>query len=62
METNKIKKGDIVEILEEYQDEVDKEFVWVAISDEEKGRVTITPMNSKMTIKPTYVRSVEHLR
>lgn len=40
-----IKKGDTVEILPEYQDEGDDTFVWKAVSDEEKGRVDISPVS-----------------
>lgn len=47
-----IKEGDIVEILDEYQDEGDHLFVWMAVRDEVNGSVLITPINIGMTIKP----------
>lgn len=47
-----IKKGDIVEIKEEYQDEGDHLFVWMAVCDEVDGRVHITPLNIDLAIKP----------
>lgn len=47
-----IKKGDIVEIKEEYQDEGDHLFIWMAVCDEVDGQVKITPLNIGMTIKP----------
>jgi hypothetical protein len=62
MNNLKIKKGDFVEILKEYQDEGDEELNWMAIDDEEKGRVTVMPINSTLSIKPTYVMNVEWLR
>lgn len=49
------KKGGIIEILPEYQDKGDGDFTWVVIEDEEKGRVTVSPIDSPLTIKPTYV-------
>ena len=58
----KIDKGDIVEILKAYQDEGDDELIWLAIDSEEKGRVTVMPINSTLTIKPTYVMNVEWLK
>jgi hypothetical protein len=48
------KKGDVVEILPEFQDEGDGEFTWVVLADEEKGRVDICPVDIDMAIKPTY--------
>jgi imidazole glycerol phosphate synthase subunit HisF len=62
MKNFKIEKGDFVEILKAYQDEGDDELIWVAIDSEEKGRVTVMPINSTLTIKPTYVMNVEWLK
>lgn len=47
-----IKKGDRVDILPEWQDPGDDNFIWVAMDDEVNGTVTISPINSKLTIKP----------
>lgn len=47
-----IKKGDIVDIKEEFQDQGDHQFVWMAVNDEANGSVLITPINIEMTIKP----------
>ena len=58
----KIKSGDVVEILREYQDDGDDEKIWVAVDDEEKGRVTVMPINSTLSIKPTYVMNVDWLK
>lgn len=39
--TNQFKRGEIVRILPEFQDEGDDEFVVMTLDDESKGRVTI---------------------
>lgn len=54
-EAKPIKKGDIVKIKKEFQDPGDEQYIWVAVDDEEKGRVTITPINIDLKIKPTSV-------
>lgn len=48
-------KGDLIEILPEHQDDGDDEFVWIVIDDEEKGRVSISALNSPLKIKPTHI-------
>ena len=45
-------KGEVVRILPEYQDPGDEEFTWVVMTDEEKGRVDISPVDIPMNIKP----------
>ena len=45
-------KGDIVKILPEFQDPGDDEYTWVVMTDEEKGRVDICPIDIQMNIKP----------
>ena len=50
-----IRKGDLVEILPTFQDEGDSDFQWVAVDDEEKGRVFIATINSGMRIRPVHV-------
>ena len=62
MSQEKFLKGDIVEILKQYQDSGDDELIWVAIDDEEKGRVTVMPINSTLSIKPTYVMNSDWLK
>jgi hypothetical protein len=47
-----IKKGDRIDILPEWQDPGDDNFVWVAVDDEEKGRITISPISMDVPIKP----------
>ncbi len=52
-ETKKLfAKGEVVRILPEYQDPGDEEFTWVVMTDEEKGRVDISPVDIAMNIKP----------
>lgn len=52
------KRGDTVEILEEFQDKGDDEFTWIVMDDEEKGRVDIQPMDIPLGIKPLYTVQV----
>ncbi len=54
-ETRKFLKGDIVRILPEFQDAGDDEFTWVVVSDEEKGRLDISAIDSPLTIKPVHI-------
>ncbi len=56
-----IKKGDRVAIKPFFQDEGDNDFIWIACDNEEKGRVTIKPINSNMRIIPTDVIEVRML-
>lgn len=56
-----IKQGDIVKIKQEYQDFGDDKLIWVALDNEEKGRVTIQPSNIEMIIKPVQVINVHML-
>lgn len=55
-------KGDLVEILPAYQDHGDAEFEWVAVDDEEKGRVFISTINSGLRIKPVHVVQAAWIR
>jgi hypothetical protein len=54
-EVRKFLKGDIVKILPEFQDSGDDEFTWVVVTDEEKGRVDISAVNSPLTVKPVHI-------
>ncbi len=47
-----LRKGDMVKILPEFQDEGDSEYEWVVVGDEEKGRVDISPASINMRQKP----------
>ena len=46
------KRGEIVEILEDYQDRGDADVIWVVDEAEEKGRVTLIASNSPLSMKP----------
>lgn len=50
-----IRAGDIVTIRPEWQDEGDDQYIWQAMDDAEKGRVTISPINHPNAIKPRYL-------
>lgn len=56
------KRGDEVEILPEFQDKGDDEFIWIVLGDEEKGRVDISPINIDLTIKPIYTVQVSQIK
>jgi hypothetical protein len=55
------KKGDTVQIKPEWQDQGDEQFKWVAVDDESQGRVTITPLNTGLSIPPLQTVSVDML-
>jgi hypothetical protein len=48
-----IRKGDVVKIKPEWQDEGDAEFVWHALEDEDGGRVLIQVTIPGFQINPT---------
>lgn len=56
------KRGDVVEILPEYQDEGDDQYRWACVNDEEKGRVDITPVNIDLRIPPIYTVQTNQIR
>lgn len=62
MSARLFQKGDLVEILPAYQDEGDADFQWVAVDDEEKGRVFISTINSGMKIRPVHVVQSDWIR
>ena len=57
-----IKRGDRIEILPDYQDEGDSLFQWIAVDDEEKGRVTITTIDSGLPLPSQQVVKVEWIK
>lgn len=57
-----IRKGDFVEILASFQDEGDDEFRWLALDDEEKGRVTIAALGTNLGMAPTTVVRTEWVK
>jgi hypothetical protein len=42
-----IRKGDTVVIKPEWQDRNDHKFIWIAVEDEDGGRVAIMPTGTK---------------
>ncbi|WP_275099860.1 hypothetical protein [Sedimenticola hydrogenitrophicus] len=50
-----IKKGDTVVIKPEWRDPGDEDFHWIALEDEDGGRVRIAPTDTGMAIEPNYV-------
>ena len=57
-----IRKGDHVEILPAFRDPGDEEFTWIALSDEENGRIDIQPVDIELRIKPVYTVSSDQIR
>ena len=47
-----IKKGDRIDILPQWQDAGDENYVWVATDDEKDGRITVCPISMPISIKP----------
>ena len=56
-----IKRGDEVRILPEWQDKGDDKLIWIAVDDEENGRVMIMPVNLDLPIKPQSVVRVSQI-
>jgi len=50
-----IKRGDRIRIRPEWQDSGDDEFEWIAIEDEDGGRVRIAPILPEMNFPPNQV-------
>ena len=56
-----IKKGHMIRIRPEFQDEGDGNFTWVAREDEEQGRVGITALGTGLVIAPWQTVSTDML-
>lgn len=54
-----IKAKDLLTIKPEFQDEGDKDLVWIALEDEDGGRVRIFPLNTGMSFPPNQVVNTE---
>ena len=50
-----IRKGQPVTIRPQWRDPGDEALHWIAIEDEDGGRVRIAPLDSGLTIAPNYV-------
>ncbi len=57
-----IRKGQSVTIKPEYRDAGDERIEWVAIEDEDGGRVLIEAVNTGMLINPSQVVLTEWLQ
>jgi hypothetical protein len=55
-------KGEAVEILPEFQDMGDSDYIWIVQEDEEKGRVTIAALNSELRLKPLHVVQTDWIK
>jgi hypothetical protein len=56
------KRGDVVEILEEFQDPGDATLTCVVQDHEEKGRVDLAPLEMTGAIKPLYTVKTDWIR
>lgn len=50
-----IRKGQKVHIKPEWQDEDDEQFTWIAVEDEDGGRVKIAPIMPNLALPPVTV-------
>ncbi len=50
-----IRKNDIILIKPEFQDKGDDKYTWIALEDENGGRVLIAPANSGLALMPNQV-------
>ena len=60
-----IRKGDEIKILPEFQDAGDDIFTWLAVEDEDGGRVRIVPLGTGLALLPNYIvetRMIEAVR
>lgn len=57
----RIAKGDTVRILPQWCDPGDEALHWIALEDEDGGRVRIAPLDSGLTIAPNYIVRVDML-
>ncbi len=54
-----IKKNDIIRIRPEFQDEGDDSLIWIALEDEDGGRVRIAPVNTGLKFPPNQIVKTE---
>ena len=54
-----IKAKDKVRIKPEYQDDGDDILVWIALEDEDGGRVRIAPLNTGLSFPPNQIVRTE---
>ena len=51
----RIRRGDRLRIRPEWQDPGDDEFTWIALEDEDGGRVRIAPLMPELNFPPNQV-------
>lgn len=54
-----IKAKDIIKIKPEFQDKGDDSLIWIALEDEDGGRVRISPLNTGLKFPPNQVVATE---
>lgn len=59
---NMFKRGDIVEILEQFRDPGDEKLTWIVQGDEKNGRVDLVPHEMTGQIKPMYTVKTDWIR
>jgi len=47
-----LKRGDRISILPEYRNKGEECYIWAVVGDEEKGRVDISPLNTRLPFIP----------
>lgn len=50
-----IKANDQIKIRPEYQDDGDESIIWIALEDEDGGRVRIAPVNTGLSLLPCQI-------
>lgn len=50
-----IRKGDTVRIKPEFQDRDDESFTWIAVEDEDGGRLKVAVLGTGLAFPPTEV-------
>ena len=56
-----IKKGDTVKIKPVWRDEGDEDFTWIALEDEDGGRIRIAPLDTGLSIQPNQIVNIDML-
>jgi hypothetical protein len=59
-----IKKGDLINILPEWQDKGDDKYIWVAAEDQIEGRnsLRITPINTGLPFPPVQLVRINTIK
>lgn len=54
-----IKKNDIIRIRPQFRDVGDDSLIWIALEDEDGGRVRIAPVNTGLKFPPNQIVNTE---